>query len=141
MLTLKIKLTKSEKPYMDIVNDLDTDFPGLTSGNSVLQALGPEHGIHLTLKTQDKLTDEQRDWLHLSTFAARYIQSYTAYSDVEATTKENALLREELKMLVEDLREIVDIHGVHDMTSTPTEKLSRMADGIEGMFKKEASNA
>jgi hypothetical protein len=53
---------------------------------------------------------------------------------------EVSMMRRELEMVAEDLREIVDIHGDHDMTSTPTEKLSRMASGIEGMFKKETSN-
>ena len=109
----------------------------------------PNEGLRLKLN-QVVLTDVQRDWMHLSAIGMWYIDEYQVIqpeNDVEKLakenerlTKENKIMRRELKMIAEDLREIVDIHGDHDMTSTPTEKLTMMASGIEGMFKKEPSN-
>jgi hypothetical protein len=50
--------------------------------------------------------------------------------DIERLRKENKMLRNELQFIVEELTEIGDIHGITDMTRTPTRRIDELAQRL-----------
>ncbi len=137
MLTLLIQLKNaSETSWYETCTMVTENFPG----GAVLSNDDPLEGLRLNLN-QAVLTDMQRDWLHLSAIATKYIDEYQVISleqlakENERLTKEYANMRNALKDIASELREITDNHN---MSTTLEGQLLMMASGIEGMFKKEA---
>lgn len=77
MITLKLQLVFESKPKMshqEVTNYIIEHFPG---DDIIAVASGPTEDGEVRLKLkQDRLTDQQRDWLHLDDIA-RYINDFT----------------------------------------------------------------
>lgn len=74
MLTLHIQIISKPEMSLDEAEEyIARYFPGIDAF-PVTFATAPG-SVSLTMH-QDALSDEQRDWLHLDTFSARYIDSF-----------------------------------------------------------------
>ena len=79
MIILKIKVIfRPELSIQQLAKIIHDEFladEGKLISTGIIQMAGEDDLICLKLE-QDALTDSQRDWLHLSHVAARYIDSY-----------------------------------------------------------------
>ena len=76
MITIAIQLKSSvDLTFAQIVGTIGWAFPSAVTVDSDMHAGDQSAVVRVTLD-QDALTDDQRDWLHLSPFSARYIDSY-----------------------------------------------------------------
>ncbi len=75
-MNLEIRLVS--KPYTTVQEAAAyvVDHLPHSADEPLLMACNPEKGTVLLHSSQMQLTDVQRDWLHMSDFAARYIDSY-----------------------------------------------------------------
>lgn len=113
MITLKIKVIfRPELSIQQLASIVHEEFPHekldhISTG--IIQIAGEDDLICLKLE-QDALTDPQRDWLHLSHVAARYIDSYEVDTEPIATKTTPTLEPwQEMKREMEDLRQRVSV--------------------------------
>jgi len=82
MITIAIQLiSKPEMSFNEAVGTIGWAFPSAVTVDTDGAAVSS--GIVRVTLDQDALTDAQRDWLHLSPFSARYIDSYEVQSAVD----------------------------------------------------------
>jgi hypothetical protein len=101
MITLKLQLvfeSKPKKSHQEVTNYIIEYFPG---DDVIAVASGPTKDGEVRLKLkQDKLTELQRDWLHLDTIA-RYIDSYDV-EDHSPPKKPNAAVLQTQADIIEN---------------------------------------
>jgi len=82
MITIAIQLiSKPEMSFNEAVGTIGWAFPSAVTVDTDGAAVSS--GIVRVTLDPDALTDAQRDWLHLSPFSARYIDSYEVQSAVD----------------------------------------------------------
>lgn len=110
MIILKIKVIfRPELSIQQLAKIIHDEFladEGKLISTGIIQMAGEDDLICLKLE-QDALTDSQRDWLHLSHVAARYIDSYEV--DTNPIDSEITPTLAEMKREMEDLRQRVRV--------------------------------
>lgn len=113
MIILKIKvLSRPEISIQQLAKIIHEEFPHEEDKfiiPGIVQIAGEDDLICLKLE-QDALTDSQRDYLHLSSIAARYIDSYEVDTNpIDTKIKPTLESWQEMKREMEDLRQRVSV--------------------------------
>lgn len=113
MIILNIKVIfRPELSIQQLANIIRDEFladEGKLISTGIIQVAGEDDLICLKLE-QDALTEPQRDWLHLSHVAARYIDSYEVDTNpIDTETMPTLESWAETKREMEDLRQRVRV--------------------------------